>query len=132
MVGWITTGEAAVLLGVSRQKVDKDRQLGYLRSKKVGRDVFYWKPDVIAFSKKGLAVPYHVRYRPGSIPGWVRTGQAAKMLRVTRRMVNAHIKCGNLSGVKLGRDTFLKRADVIAFKKDRRNPGWQHPSRKAS
>lgn len=132
MDGWITTRDAARALGKSRQMVDKHLRCGALRGKKVGRDVFFWRPDVERFKKDGLPVRGNARYRNGAFVGWVLTGEAARMLKVTRRMVNAHLACGNLVGVKLGRDTFIKRADVQAFKRERRAPGWQHPRRKAS
>lgn len=126
MDGWITTREAAKVIGKSRQMVDKHLRCGLLRGKKVGRDVFFWRPDVKQFKKDGLPVRGHARYRNGAFVGYVLTGEAAKMLNVTRRMVNAHIKCGNLAGVRLGRDTFIARVDVMAYKKSRRSPGWQH------
>ncbi len=114
------------MLGKSRQMVDKHLRCGALRGKKVGRDVFFWRPDVERFKKDGLPVRDHARYRNGAFTGWVLTDKAAEMLGIIPNMVNKHIRAGNLAAERKGRDVFVRLSDVRAFKKSRRAPGWPH------
>lgn len=55
----------------------------------------------------------------------ITTGEAAEILRVSARRIQAMIKDGVLPAQKHGRDYFIFEEDVHWLKEQERTPGWR-------
>lgn len=61
------------------------------------------------------------------LSGWITAKEAAEMLNLTPRRVNDFLRSGRLSAMRVGRNWFIRRKDVLDFSGIKRKPGRPIP-----